>query len=276
MANQEHLDLLKQGSQVWNQWWQEYPNIQPDLSESNHFETDLSRTNLKSVNLERARLGGANLYEANAYEARFSKTDLSGEDLSGADFFEANLSGANFSRANFFATKLNRSILNHSNVSHASIACTSFGDIDLCLVKELESTIHRGPSTIGIDTISRSQCNIPEVFLRGIGVPDLLITYARSLVGQPFDFYSCFISYSNHDQVFAERLYADLQSKGVRCWFAPEDLKIGDHYHQRIDESIRLYDKLILILSEHSLNNIWVKKEVETAFEKEEHNKKLV
>src|SRR5207302_8972620 len=36
----------------------------------------------------------------------------------------------------------------------------------------------------------------------------------------PNEFYSCFISYSNHDQDIAERLYVDLQSKGVRCWFA--------------------------------------------------------
>jgi hypothetical protein len=84
-------------------------------------------------------------------------------------------------------------------------------------------------------------------------------------------YHSCFISYSYKDQAFAECLYADLQSKGVRCWFAPEDLKIGDHYHQRIDESIRLYDKLILILSEHAIQSAWVEREVVSAREKEDH-----
>jgi hypothetical protein len=58
-----------------------------------------------------------------------------------------------------------------------------------------------------------------------------------SLIGKAFEFYSCFISYSTKDHDFAERIYADLQSKGVRCWFAPEDLKIGDRFRQRIDES---------------------------------------
>src|SRR5205807_3279483 len=38
--------------------------------------------------------------------------------------------------------------------------------------------------------------------------------------------------------------YADLQANNVRCWYAPEDLKIGDKFRVRIDESIRLYDKL--------------------------------
>jgi hypothetical protein len=38
----------------------------------------------------------------------------------------------------------------------------------------------------------------------------------KSLSGAAFDFYSCFISYSNTDHKFAHRLYADLQARGVR------------------------------------------------------------
>ena len=52
--------------------------------------------------------------------------------------------------------------------------------------------IHYGPSTIGIDTIYKSKGNIPEVFLRGRGVPEDFIVYMRSLVGRAIDFYSCF------------------------------------------------------------------------------------
>ena len=90
-----------------------------------------------------------------------------------------------------------------------------------------------------------------------------------SLVGRAIEYYSCFISYSSKDQAFAERLHADLQAKGVRCWFAPHDLKIGDRFRQRIDEAIRVHDKLLLILSEHSIESDWVATEVEAAFEKE-------
>jgi hypothetical protein len=75
---------------------------------------------------------------------------------------------------------------------------------------------------------------IPEAFLRGAGVPDEFIAYIRSLAGRGIEFYSCFISYSSKDQVFAERLHADLQAKGVRCWFAPEDMKIGDKIWDRL------------------------------------------
>jgi hypothetical protein len=122
---------------------------------------------------------------------------------------------------------------------------------------------------IGIDTIYRSQGKIPEVFLRNAGVPDSFIEYMRSLVGKPVDYYSCFISYSSRDQEFAERLHVDLQSKGVRCWFAPEDMEIGDRIRPRIEESIRLYDKLLIVLSEHSIASNWVAYEVERALNKE-------
>lgn len=141
------------------------------------------------------------------------------------------------------------------------------------MVKGLDTVKHRGPSIIGIDTIYLSQGNIPEVFLRGTGVPDPLITYTSSLINTPIEYYRCFISYSSLDEIFTRRLYADLQSNGVRCWYAPEDLKIGDKIRTRIDESIRLYDKLLLVLSEHSVASQWVEHEVETALGKEMEGK---
>lgn len=93
---------------------------------------------------------------------------------------------------------------------------------------------------------------LPESFLRGAGVPDTFIEYAASLIGNPIEYYTCFLSYSSKDDAFARRLYADLQAKGIRTWFAPEDLKIGDRFRSRIDESIRLHDKLVLVLSASS------------------------
>ena len=66
-----------------------------------------------------------------------------------------------------------------------------------------------------------------------------IIEAIPSLVGslKPIDFYSCFISYSNKNQDFAERLYADLQAKGVHCWLDKEDLKIGEKFRSCIDEA---------------------------------------
>ena len=81
--------------------------------------------------------------------------------------------------------------------------------------------------------------------------------------------YSCFISYSSSDQAFAEKLCRDLRSKGISCWFAPEDMKIGDRIRPRIDESIRAHDRLLLVLSGNSIASHWVEQEVETALARE-------
>jgi hypothetical protein len=146
----------------------------------------------------------------------------------------------------------------------------------LAETKGLESCEHIGPSSIGIDTFLASEGSIPEIFLRGCDVPDQFITYARSLVTNPIEFCSCFISYSSSDQAFAERLHADLLAKNLRCWFAPEDLKIGDRFQERIEESIRLFDKVMIVLSDASMKSRWVEREVNAAREREDCENRTV
>ena len=87
---------------------------------------------------------------------------------------------------------------------------------------------------------------------------------------------SCFISYSAKDQEFADRLCVDLQSKGVRCWFAPEEMKAGRKIDEQIDEAIRLHDRLLLILSEHSMKSKWVNTEIAKARKREVKDGKRV
>ena len=156
----------------------------------------------------------------------------------------------------------------------ATFGGTVLADVDLSTAKGLETVRHEGPSTIGVDTIYRSQGKIPGVFLRGAGLPDEFIAYIGSFAGRPIEFYSCFISYAGEDQKFADRLYECLQNKGVRCWFAPHDVKAGEKLHEQIDQAIRLHDKLLLILSEHSMNSEWVKTEIFNAREREVAEKK--
>jgi hypothetical protein len=93
------------------------------------------------------------------------------------------------------------------------------------------------------------------------------------LTGAAFDFYSCFISSSIKDQAFADRLHTDLQARGVRCWFAPHDIQGGKKVHEQIDEAIRIYDKLLLIVSDASMNSPWVKTEIANARAREQQQK---
>ena len=152
---------------------------------------------------------------------------------------------------------------------------TIFADLDLSSCKGLESCVHYGPSTIDHRTLQRSG-PLPLAFLRGVGLPDNLIDYLPSLLNQPIQFYSCFISYSSKDQAFAERFHADLQAKGVRCWFAPHDMPIGAKILDTIDEAIRLRDKVLLVLSEGAIASDWVEGEVTRALDEERERKKLL
>src|SRR5215216_2477965 len=81
MADQSHLDILKQGVGAWNSWKERVrspfpPSVRPDLPEA-----DLSWANLSG-----AFLAGANLAGADLSGALFPAADLSGADLSGAAF----------------------------------------------------------------------------------------------------------------------------------------------------------------------------------------------
>lgn len=284
MANPEHLIKINQGVEAWNAWRETNRSVMPDLMGAellgaNSIEgADLSafvhatfaKANVvkhvftayridpgqrsKGANLNGADLRGVNLREANLLWA-----DLVEADLRGADLTQAKLYGANFTRAD----------LTEANLQHAFLGDTIFGSVDLSAVKNLETAVHARPSSIGIDTIYRSRGAISEEFLRGCGVPEPFVVYARSLLANPVDYFSCFISYSTIDQAFADRLYTDLQANGVRCWFAPHDIAGGRKIHEQIDEAIRLHDKLLLILSPSSINSKWVQLELTKARKRE-------
>jgi TIR domain/Pentapeptide repeats (8 copies) len=235
--NQELVDLLRKNIKEWNKWRSQHLNTAVDLSRANLIGADLSYATLTYAILSYAHLRGANLSYAN---------------LIGANLSYANLIGANLINADLSAADLSECIVNH----------TQFGDRDFRTIKDLDTIRHGGPSSLSINSIYESEGDIPEAFVRGTGAPDSFIEYMHALAARPIDYYTCFLSYSHEDQEFTKRLYADLQAEGVRCWYAPHELIQGDYYRDKIATSIRVYDKLILILTEHSVNSEWVEREV--------------
>ena len=266
MANEKHLRILRQGVEAWNRWREDNPDIRPDLSEADLYGADLSGADLFRANLRAAKLSGAYLFAANLRVAKLSGAYLIGANLGAAYLLGADLCGADLSRAH----------LSGADLGECRIGFTLFADVDLSVAKGLDTVIHVFPSTIGIDTLFKSGGNIPDVFLRGCGVPDSFIEYARSLVGQAIQDYSCFISHSHSDRRFCERLHNDLQAKGVRVWYFPEDATWGKTVWGEIDRGIRIYDKLVVVCSQRSLCSGPVIREIERALQREDREGKNV
>ncbi len=234
----------------------------------------------KIPSLEGAVLVGANLGGVNLLGTSLSSANLFEADLSGADLSEANLRSANVSRVNLRGANLFRTNLSGANLFSADFTNSRFGyttvACDLSRGIGLDEAKHVGPSKVSLDALLSFEEDLPEKFLRGCGLADEEIDYFRSRIGSPIRYYSCFISYTESDREIADRIHSELQVNNVRCWFAPQDMKIGEAIRSTINEAIRVRDKLVLIMSEESIASGWVKKEVKLALAEEEKREKTV
>ncbi len=257
-----------------------------NFSEAYLRKSDLTEADLKRAYFIRADLVRVDLCETDLTRADFRwayligsdlrKADLTQADLRWAHLSESNLSEAHLVKANLIKASIIKTNLHHTDFMHALMAWTHFSDVDLSLTKELYEAQHYGPSSIGIDTIMRSDGKIPESFLREAGVSDNIIQNMALLTEKGPSHQSCFISHSEKDIEFAEKLYTDLQNNGVRCWFASEDMKIGKKTWDSIYHYIRMRDKILLILSEDSITSDWVEEEVNAALSEENKRKKPI
>jgi hypothetical protein len=137
MANEEQLAILKQDSEVLSKCRQRNPLASIDLTYAQLMRADLQRTNLQITSLRNANLTGADLRRANLTDVDLRSTRLPG-----------------------------------THWSKTSLAYASFTEVDLSKANELDDIRHGGSSSFSTDTFIPSKGQIPEVFLRGCGLPD--------------------------------------------------------------------------------------------------------
>lgn len=82
--------------------------------------------------------------------------------------------------------------------------------------------------------------------------------------------YDAFISYASADRAAVEDVVRYLESRGIRCWYAPRDIRPGAGYGEQITRGIRLSRTLIVLVSEAANASPNVPREVERA-----HNQKV-
>jgi len=201
MANKRHLEILKQGVRIWNEWRKENPDERPDFSNA-----ELSDINLRNADIRNVDFRNANLM----------KGDLRNADISKTNFTNTNLIEAKLNETFLAATFFNRTYLVNTNFEKSILFYTKIVDCDLSWALKLNTVVHQGPSTIGIDTIYKSKGEIPASFLKGCGIPEYLVGTILPLVRERHhELNSCFISYSSKDEIFAKRLKNHLESKNI-------------------------------------------------------------
>jgi uncharacterized protein YjbI with pentapeptide repeats len=176
MANEEHVKILRQGVDAWNQWRKENPDITPNLSRKHAWkrnyeganfagaeltETNFSNANLRGANFNQAILGGANFHEADLnsaslveaqlYSANLWKTKLNGADLTSAnlqetecyeaDFEAATLIDANLTEANLHKANFKKANLDKADLSRADARMANFTGATLTEAKLLETDL---------------------------------------------------------------------------------------------------------------------------------------
>ncbi len=139
MANPSHLNIVRQGAKVIEEWRKKNQDVILDLHSAELFSSpnekidlsnaDLSHADLSHANFSESNLINADLTESNLTQANFSKANLTSADLKrtklnhtifeGADLTNANLHGADFSNGRLGGAILNDVDLTESQAANA-------------------------------------------------------------------------------------------------------------------------------------------------------------
>ena len=167
MANPEHLAILKQGVEVWNNWrlesigltdLREHDNdilqafasafsskkevIIPDLSGADLRKANLNDAFLLLTNLSEANLSEANLIQANLYESYMVKANLQGANLTQINLDGSNLKQSNLIDSVLICASLINANLEEANLSNSDLMAACLGNANLSNANLSQTCLH--------------------------------------------------------------------------------------------------------------------------------------
>jgi len=230
MANDEHLNILRQGVQVWNRWREDHPEITPDLEKAKidipdlrginlhktHMrwawfnsadftgadlrDTDFGYAHVAGSTMDSADLRGAYLREAALMDTKFRNADCRQAILSGASLIGADLSGANLEHAMIS----DRALLMQAKLHQARLAAANLATSDLS-----------NAELIGADLTG---ANLNQAFLQGANLTDANLTSAQLFRTDLADAQLTRANLTNADLGFARLIDTDLRgAQLVNC-----------------------------------------------------------
>lgn len=276
MTKQQYIELLRNSVEVWNQWRKEHPEIHPDLSGADLSHMDLtgarfSFANLTSTVFAHSNLSNAYFVSANLLNADLSNTILDKSNLNRACLVEANLSNArvdnakialanltkanlcktSFQNTNFDRVIFDQTLIENTDLSFAKMRWLTLTNVNLATAIGLDTVTHGGPTHMDIYSAFQSIKQMSDEFMRGIGQSTAFSAYIKSVTKEMTLYSTCLIIHASEDKNFIKKLQASLDSKKVFYKSTAYETE-NNSYMEEIINSIQVFDRILLVLSEHS------------------------
>lgn len=258
MPDQNHVAIVKQGTEAINKWRQNNPKDKLNLENARLngiwlYKADLSEANLKGAILERANLAETNLTgcdlskgnfsdavlvkakikNANASRAFFINSNLHDVDLTGSNLFACNFFSASLFGANLSKVNLSEAVMNLSDLSLTTLFKTNFSKAKMYNASffgsEMEKTIFQNTILSGAEFLNSNfikvnfeNVKIKNTIFANVNLNQLLkLSETVHLGPSHVDFFTLSITFSANSDNFNSNVKEFLLDTGL----SPELLK---------------------------------------------------
>jgi TIR domain len=85
-----------------------------------------------------------------------------------------------------------------------------------------------------------------------------------------------FLSHSSHDARFVTRLAEAVRRHGIPAWYSRTNIVGAQQWHDEIGAALKRCDWFLLVLSPHSVDSMWVKREMMFALQQKRFADRII